>query len=85
MGLLKSISARKNKKMIKKLRARALQIDALKDQMAALTDEQLKAKTKEFQEILAKEETLNKDSTSVIPFSIANSDTLPLKYLKSTI
>ena len=58
MGLLKSISARKNKKMIKKLRARALQIDALKDQMAALTDEQLKAKTKEFQEILAKEETL---------------------------
>ena len=52
MGLLKSISKRKNAKHVKKLRNRALEIDALKEQMAALTDEQLKAKTKEFQNIL---------------------------------
>ena len=52
MGLLKSISKRKNAKHVKRLRARALQIDALKEQMAALTDEELKAKTKQFQEIL---------------------------------
>ena len=43
MGLLKSISKRKNAKHVKRLRARALQIDALKEQMAALTDEELKA------------------------------------------
>ena len=52
MGLLKSISRRKNAKHVKKLRVRALQIDALKEKMAALTDEELKAKTKEFQTIL---------------------------------
>ena len=52
MGLLKSISNRKNKKHVKRLRTKALEIDALKDQIAALTDEQLKAKTKEFQSLL---------------------------------
>ena len=52
MGLLKSISKRKNKKHVKILRTKALQIDALKDKMAALTDEELKAKTKEFQALL---------------------------------
>ena len=52
MGLLKSISRRKNAKHVKRLRTRALEIDALKEQMAALSDEELKAKTKQFQEIL---------------------------------
>ena len=52
MGLLKSISRRKNAKHVKRLRIRALEIDALKEQMAALSDEELKAKTKQFQEIL---------------------------------
>ena len=52
MGLLKSISKRKNAKHVKRLRIRALQIDALKEQMAALSDDELKAKTKQFQEIL---------------------------------
>ena len=51
MGLLKKIS-NNNKKHLKRLRARALQIDALKDKMAALTDDELKAKTKEFQSML---------------------------------
>ena len=51
MGLLKKLS-NNNKKHLKRLRARALEIDALKDKMAALTDDELKAKTKEFQSIL---------------------------------
>ena len=38
-----------NKKRIKKLRERALEIDSLKDQIAALSDDELRAKTKEFQ------------------------------------
>ena len=57
MGLLKKLS-NNNKKHLKKLRARALEIDALKDQMAALTDDELKAKTKEFQAILQSQESL---------------------------
>ena len=52
MGLLKSISNRKNKKHVKRLRTKALEIEALKEQMAALTDEQLKEKTKQFQSLL---------------------------------
>jgi len=51
MGLLKKLS-NNNKKHLKRLRARALQIDALKDKMASLTDDELKAKTKEFQSML---------------------------------
>ena len=42
----------KNKKHVKILRTKSLQIDALKYKMAALTDEELKAKTKEFQALL---------------------------------
>ena len=52
MGLLKKLS-NNNKKHLKRLRARALQIDALKDTIAALSDDELKAKTKEFQEKLS--------------------------------
>ena len=61
MGLLKRLS-NKNKKHIKKLRVKALAIDALKDEMAALTDEQLKAKTQYFKELIQKEETLEKQN-----------------------
>ena len=52
MGLLKKLS-NNNKKHLKRLRARALQIDALKDAIAALSDDELKAKTREFQEKLS--------------------------------
>ena len=52
MGLLKKLS-NNNKKHLKRLRARALQIDALKDTIAALSDDELKAKTREFQEKLS--------------------------------
>ena len=52
MSLLKKLS-NNNKKHLKRLRARALQIDALKDTVAALSDDELKAKTKEFQEKLS--------------------------------
>ena len=61
MGLLKKFS-NQNKKHLKKLRERALQIDALKDKYAALTDEELQGKTKEFQELLAKEEDYKKQN-----------------------
>ena len=47
MGLINSIN---NKTALKKLRNRALKIDALKDEMASLTDEQLKEKTRYFQQ-----------------------------------
>ncbi len=56
MGLLKKLS-NSNKKHLKKLRARALEIDALKDKMASLSDDELREKTKEFQAILQKETT----------------------------
>ena len=46
MGLINSIN---NITALKKLKARALEIDALKDEMASLTDEQLKEKTLSFQ------------------------------------
>ena len=59
MGLLKKFS-NQNKKHLKKLRERALQIDALKEKYAALTDEELQGKTKEFQELLAQEEDYKK-------------------------
>ena len=61
MGLLKKFS-NQNKKHLKKLKERALQIDALKDKYAALTDEELQGKTKEFQELLAKEEDYKKQN-----------------------
>ena len=47
MGLINSIG---NKTALKKLRNRALQIDALKDTIASLTDEQLKEKTLYFKQ-----------------------------------
>ena len=47
MGLINSIG---NKTALKKLRNRALQIDALKDVVASLTDEQLKEKTLYFKQ-----------------------------------
>ena len=61
MGILKKLS-NKNKKHLKRLKARALQIDALKDQIAALTDEQLVEKTRYFQSLIQKEETLEKQN-----------------------
>ena len=47
MGLINNIA---NKTALKKLKARALEIDALKDKMASLTDEQLKEKTLYFKQ-----------------------------------
>ena len=56
MGLLKKLS-NTNKKHLKRLRARALEIDALKDKIASLSDDELREKTKEFQTILQNETT----------------------------
>ncbi|MDY2888400.1 MAG: preprotein translocase subunit SecA [Candidatus Caccosoma sp.] len=52
MGLLKKIF-NVNKKHLKKLHDRAIQIDALKDDIAKLSDDELRNKTKEFQAKLA--------------------------------
>ena len=61
MGLLKKLS-NNNKKHLKRLRARALEIDSLKDQIAALSDDELRAKTKEYQEKLHNIESLEEQN-----------------------
>ena len=59
MGLLEKIFGDINTKEVKKLSAMADQVLALEDKMAALTDEELKAKTPEFKTRLAAGETLD--------------------------
>ena len=59
MGLLEKIFGDINTKEVKKLSAMADQVLALEDKMAALTDEELKAKTPEFKARLAAGETLD--------------------------
>ena len=77
MGLLKRLS-NKNKKHIKRLRVKALAIDALKDEMAALTDEQLKAKTQYFKDLIQKEETLEKQNEVLSKVYFATTTTCAL-------
>ncbi len=48
MGLISFIKGGDNRKQVKKLEAIAYKIEALQEQMRALSDEQLKAKTQEF-------------------------------------
>ena len=50
MGLMEKIFGDINTKEVKKVEKIADQVMALEDQMAALTDEELKAKTPEFKE-----------------------------------
>jgi len=59
MGLLKMMFGDRNDREIKRLSKIADQIEALEPTMKALTDEQLRAKTLEFKERLAKGETLD--------------------------
>ena len=59
MSLLEKIFGDINTKEVKKLSAMADQVLALEDKMAALTDEELKAKTPEFKARLAAGETLD--------------------------
>ena len=58
-----------DKRLLKKVEAKARKIDALKDKMKALSDDELKAKTPEFKERLAKGETL--DDIMVEAFAVA--------------
>jgi len=61
MGLLnKLINA--NKKQLKQLQERAAAIDALKDSIAVLSDDELRAKTKHFQELIQAKETLKEQN-----------------------
>ena len=59
MGLMEKILGDLNAREVKKLDAIAGKVMALEDQMAALTDDELKAKTPEFKERLAGGETLD--------------------------
>ena len=69
MGLLKKIF-NVNKKHLKKLHDRAIQIDALKDDIAKLSDDELRNKTKEFQTKLAGIE--NREEQNEVLDSILN-------------
>lgn len=69
MGLLKKIF-NVNKKHLKKLHDRAIKIDALKDDIAKLSDDELKNKTKEFQSKLAGIE--NREEQNEVLDSILN-------------
>ena len=64
MSLLKKLS-NSNKKHLKRLKARALQVDALKDQIAQLTDEELKEKTRFFQGHIKSKETLAEQNAAL--------------------
>ena len=59
LGLVKKIFGDANEREIKRLSRTVEQINALEPQMAALSDEQLRAKTDEFRNRLAKGETLD--------------------------
>ncbi len=58
MGFLKNLFS-PEKRVVDKIRKKAYEIDALKDEYRALSDEQLKAKTQEFRNRLANGETLD--------------------------
>ncbi|MGL4315792.1 MAG: preprotein translocase subunit SecA [Pseudomonas sp.] len=57
--LLKKLFGSKNEREVKRMQKAVLAINALEEQMLALSDEQLRAKTGEFQARLAKGETLD--------------------------
>ena len=57
MSLLKKLS-NTNKKHLKKLREKALQVDALKDKIAALSDEELRNKTFDYANAIRAKTTL---------------------------
>jgi preprotein translocase subunit SecA len=59
-GLFKKLFGSANDRKVKAMTANVAKINALEPQMTALSDEQLRAKTVEFRERLAKGETLDK-------------------------
>ena len=59
MGLLEKIFGNYSEKEIKKIKPIVQKIESLGPQYAALSDEELKGKTKEFKDRLAKGETLD--------------------------
>ena len=83
MGLLEKLFGDINTKEVKKLEKTADEVMALEPEMAALTDEQLRAKTDEFKERLANGETL--DDILVEAFAVvreASWRTLHMKHFK---
>ncbi|MGN0827312.1 MAG: preprotein translocase subunit SecA [Kiritimatiellia bacterium] len=59
MNLLKVLFGSKNERDVKRLRPLVARINAIEQQLQSLTEEQLKAKTQEFRDRLAKGETLD--------------------------
>ena len=57
--LLRKLFGSKNEREVKRMQKAVLAVNALEERMIALSDEQLKAKTSEFKERLAKGETLD--------------------------
>ena len=64
MGLLKRLS-NNNKKHLKRLRARALQVDALKDSIATLSEDELRAKTRSFQKYIKSKKTYEEQNAAL--------------------
>ena len=59
LGFAKKLFGSSNERKVKSLHGRVAKINALEPQMAALSDEALKAKTQEFKDRLEKGETLD--------------------------
>src|SRR6185369_934222 len=68
LGFAKSLFGSSNDRQVKAMQGRVTKINALEAAMSALTDDQLRAKTDEFKERLAKGETL--DSLLVEAFAV---------------
>ena len=65
--LMRSMFGSRNERLLKQMNKEVLKINALEPVIEALSDEELKAKTAEFKERLAKEESL----TSILPEAFA--------------
>ena len=59
MGVLTKLFGTHSERELKRIEPLVAQVESLRDEMMALSDEQLKAKTREFKERLAKGETLD--------------------------
>ena len=73
MGLIKKIFGTHSEHELKRIKPLADAVVALRDEMMALTDEQLRAKTQEFKNRLAAGETL--DDLLVEAFAVAREAT----------
>ena len=69
MGLMEKVLGDLNSREVKKIEKIADQVMALEEQTAALTDDQLREKTEQFKERIARGETLDRHSAEA--FAVA--------------